>query len=252
MSHTRLAVFVVAAALVLFAATLRAASPPGKYPETSTRALAQAELSSKSLDELRIMRNEIFARHGHTFKTPNVKAYFAAQPWYRATVIDAGPLLSELERKNLALILAAERSQKSAAAPKPDALPVDAQRFWKAFRSAVRARDPKPLLSMTQFPFVLYIDSKRGRQEFSEARFRSQLRRILPEKAVDYIGNGMPDADGDVLRFNTPEEDPIDPGFNCGRVFRFERSGDSFLFVGTFITAGPGDGMMDPHALDDY
>lgn len=51
-----------------------------------------------------MMRNEVFARHGHRFKSPSLARHFAGEPWYQPQVDDAGPLLSEIERKNVALI----------------------------------------------------------------------------------------------------------------------------------------------------
>ena len=55
----------------------------GIYPFTSERMLTHKDLEGMSADELSIMRNEIFARHGHIFKDPELNAYFKAQSWYK-------------------------------------------------------------------------------------------------------------------------------------------------------------------------
>lgn len=61
-----------------------------------------------------MMRNEVFARHDHRFKSPSLARHFEGEPWYRARVDDAGPLLSEIERKNVALIRQVEKQAKEA------------------------------------------------------------------------------------------------------------------------------------------
>jgi hypothetical protein len=62
--------------------------------------VTDADLNDKTLEELRIMRNEIFARHGHTFKSEELKNHFNSQPWYKSTVADATSQLTETEKKN--------------------------------------------------------------------------------------------------------------------------------------------------------
>ena len=78
---------------------------PGRYPFTSQKVMTWRDLSVFSLDELDIMRNEIFARHGHTFKTARYRDHFSAQQWYKATVTDATDQLTEIEQLNIAQIV---------------------------------------------------------------------------------------------------------------------------------------------------
>lgn len=40
-------------------------------------------LDIRSLNELRLLRNELFARHGHSFSDNNLKAHFQSQSWYK-------------------------------------------------------------------------------------------------------------------------------------------------------------------------
>lgn len=77
---------------------------PGRFPEGSTRVLTPGELMGRSPADLRLMRNEIYARRGHTFTTPEMRDHFAKQPWYRAEVPDATNRLSEIEKNNVMLI----------------------------------------------------------------------------------------------------------------------------------------------------
>ena len=74
---------------------------PGRYPYTSTKVMTHGELILFTNNELDIMRNEIFARHGHIFKTTRYSDYFNAQPWYKGTVNDATSLLTEIEQANV-------------------------------------------------------------------------------------------------------------------------------------------------------
>ncbi len=52
-----------------------------------------------SADETRLMRNEIFARHGKIFKSEDLKNYFGQQSWYKPTAEEVE--ISDLEKKNV-------------------------------------------------------------------------------------------------------------------------------------------------------
>lgn len=45
--------------------------------------LTQAEIENKPISELWLLRNSIFAKHGMTFKTYELHAFFMKQPWYK-------------------------------------------------------------------------------------------------------------------------------------------------------------------------
>lgn len=72
----------------------------GKYPEGSTRLLTENDLAGKSDWDLRIMRNEIYARHGYIFKSPEFRNYFMQQNWYRPQYSDVSGRVSALEERN--------------------------------------------------------------------------------------------------------------------------------------------------------
>ncbi len=74
---------------------------PGQYPEASTRYLNDSDLEKKSTKELKIMRNEIFARHGYLFEPGDMKDYFTKQSWYQPKSADVGSLLSPIEQANI-------------------------------------------------------------------------------------------------------------------------------------------------------
>jgi hypothetical protein len=77
---------------------------PGKYPQASTRYLSSGDLLNLSKFELKIMRNEIFARHGYIFKTEEMKQYFQNQFWYKPRFSDVNDFLSKIEKVNISLI----------------------------------------------------------------------------------------------------------------------------------------------------
>lgn len=76
-------------------------------PESSTRALTASDLAGLTKDQLRIARNEIYARHGRRFKDAGLQQYFDSQSWYQGTIapdqFDEG-VLSEVEKANIDLI----------------------------------------------------------------------------------------------------------------------------------------------------
>ncbi len=76
-------------------------------PDSDSRYLTEADLEEFDADELRIARNEIYARHGRKFKDAQLQAYFDEMDWY-AGVIEASEfdesILNDYEIKNLDLI----------------------------------------------------------------------------------------------------------------------------------------------------
>lgn len=51
-------------------------------PYFMTRSIMEQDIKGKSAQELEIMRNEIFARHGMIFTSPDLSSYFSRQRWY--------------------------------------------------------------------------------------------------------------------------------------------------------------------------
>ena len=69
---------------------------------SSTRIINKSEIINMNKDELYRAYNEIFARHGHDFKTPEYKFYFNLWDWYKpiSGKIVTIEELSDLEREN--------------------------------------------------------------------------------------------------------------------------------------------------------
>jgi hypothetical protein len=75
-------------------------------PDSSDRLLTADELTNYSALELRIARNEIFARNGLRFKNPALRAHFAQFGWYSPMTDTVS--LSPTEKANVALLKSAE------------------------------------------------------------------------------------------------------------------------------------------------
>lgn len=75
--------------------------------DSARRYLTEDELINMSKEELRLARNEIFARHGRKFDALDLQSYFNSMEWYYGTVpadeFDES-VLNEYEKANLVLI----------------------------------------------------------------------------------------------------------------------------------------------------
>ncbi len=76
----------------------------GLYPQSSTRLLKTKDVENIRPEDLRIMRNEIYARHGYSFRMKDMRSYFDQQDWYMPISTDVVAKLTEIEQKNQALI----------------------------------------------------------------------------------------------------------------------------------------------------
>jgi len=76
----------------------------GKYPQASTRALTEKDVENLKNEELRMMRNEIYARHGYSFKLADMREHFDMLDWYMPMAVDITSKLTKVEKDNAALI----------------------------------------------------------------------------------------------------------------------------------------------------
>lgn len=79
---------------------------------TAQIVFSRDSLINKSLDDLRIIRNEIFARHGYIFKSRDLRNYFSKMDWYDPKYENVDSLLTEVDKKNIALIISIEHQLK--------------------------------------------------------------------------------------------------------------------------------------------
>lgn len=76
----------------------------GARPLYYDREITRADLEGRTLRELSLLRNTIFARAGNPFRKQWLHDYFSAQPWYRPAARMDESKLSDLDRKNAAFI----------------------------------------------------------------------------------------------------------------------------------------------------
>jgi hypothetical protein len=76
--------------------------------------LTDSLLRGLNLYELRILRNEVYARHGRRFETPWLRDYFKNEPWYAPRREFTIAELSENEKANVKVIQAVEARRHEA------------------------------------------------------------------------------------------------------------------------------------------
>ncbi len=77
----------------------------GKYTKASNYFLNDSELNGLSKDDLKIMRNEIFARYGFIFQEGGkMNNYFKNEGWYKPKLNNVDSKLTQLEKYNIRLI----------------------------------------------------------------------------------------------------------------------------------------------------
>ena len=78
------------------------------FPNSGTTELTREEVQGHTKEELRIARNEIYARHGAIFGVDDLDAYFQSKSWYTPTLSISELLdtveLSMVEENNISLI----------------------------------------------------------------------------------------------------------------------------------------------------
>lgn len=81
------------------------------FPDSDSRLLTEADIAGMTSAELRLARNEIYARHGRRFSSQDLQSWFDSCSWYEGTIapaeFDEG-VLSSIEMQNAAFLKAAE------------------------------------------------------------------------------------------------------------------------------------------------
>ncbi len=75
-----------------------------EYEYLREREMTYADVKDKSAEELRLMRNYIFARRGYIFESEDLKEYFERFSWYVPLYYDVTPRLSDIEKYNVNFI----------------------------------------------------------------------------------------------------------------------------------------------------
>lgn len=76
-------------------------------PASDKRVMQEEDLATLTKGQLRLARNEIYARHGYIFKSEDLQKYFANKSWYHPNPSFDGSL-TEVEKQNVAIIKSRE------------------------------------------------------------------------------------------------------------------------------------------------
>jgi hypothetical protein len=76
----------------------------GSWPEASQRLLKAEDVENLDKGEHGCMRNEIFARHGNCFSRKEMRQKIENEDWYVPNTVDIKGYLTDIEKKNIALI----------------------------------------------------------------------------------------------------------------------------------------------------
>ncbi len=76
----------------------------------SNKLLTKKEVENLKKGDLLIIRNAIYARHGYSFKSRPLRIFFDAQDWYIPISTDIKDELTEIEKKNIELLLKYEKN----------------------------------------------------------------------------------------------------------------------------------------------
>ena len=75
-----------------------------KYGIGTRRLLTESDIYGYTKNDLRILRNWIYARHGYRFKTADMRSFFENEPWYEGRYDDVSSMLTDIEQQNVEFI----------------------------------------------------------------------------------------------------------------------------------------------------
>jgi YARHG domain len=97
----------------------RVAIAPGDIELFENKLITEAMLRGLSLHELRLLRNEIYARHGRIFKTLWIQQYFGGQMWYDPKEDFKDEDITGIDKTNIETIVALETKLHNSISTKP-------------------------------------------------------------------------------------------------------------------------------------
>jgi hypothetical protein len=97
----------------------KVALAPGDMELFEDKLIGTQMLHGLSLNELRLLRNEVYARHGRQFQAPWLSQYFFGQPWYQPNENFKDEELSGPDKTNVETIVAYEKKIHDELGSKP-------------------------------------------------------------------------------------------------------------------------------------
>ena len=93
-------------------ATTPAAVQQYIFPDADKRYLSESEVRNLTLQGMNYAKNEIYARHGRMFKSPELQQYFGSKSWYNGTISPESfseNIFNQYEKSNVLLISKIEK-----------------------------------------------------------------------------------------------------------------------------------------------
>lgn len=84
-------------------------------PESNSKLLTDADVAGLSLQEINYAKNEIYARHGRKFDSPELQRYFKSKTWYKDDIAPdkfSTDVFNRYERKNVQFLAQKEESMQ--------------------------------------------------------------------------------------------------------------------------------------------
>ncbi|MGH9932489.1 MAG: YARHG domain-containing protein [Pyrinomonadaceae bacterium] len=97
----------------------KVALAPGDMELFENKLISPQMLHGLSLNELRLLRNEVYARHGRQFQAPWLSQYFFSQPWYQPDENFKDEELTGSDKTNVETIVAYEKKIHDELGSKP-------------------------------------------------------------------------------------------------------------------------------------
>ena len=69
----------------------------------STQVIKEEQIKGLSIDEIRLLTNEIFARNGYQFENSRFQNFFEEKSWYKSKNDNKSVVFNEIEKKNIKL-----------------------------------------------------------------------------------------------------------------------------------------------------
>lgn len=82
-------------------------------PNSDREYLSNSDVKNLTLREINYAKNEIYARHGRKFKSPELQRYFGSKPWYSGSIEPESfstTVFNDYEQKNAEFLSAVEES----------------------------------------------------------------------------------------------------------------------------------------------
>lgn len=150
----------------------RVALAPGDMELFENKLISEAMLRGLSLHELRLLRNEIYARHGRVFKTLWLQQYFGSQPWYDPNEDFKDEELSGPDKTNVETIVAYENRLHNQIGTKPITRALLQGLFIedvRKMRDEIYARHGKTFSNRWTQKYFESLDWYKPNPQFSEA-----------------------------------------------------------------------------------